>query len=88
MLVGVLVLGVLLLIRGVAVAIPLLGGLVMVGMGVRCLGQIRRQSRCHEQDQGDQPTAEQSGIHNGKRRPRNKSGRRWPDRIDGWAVVR
>jgi hypothetical protein len=40
-LVGVLVLGVLLLIRGVAVMIPLLGGLVMVGVGVRCPGQSR-----------------------------------------------
>jgi hypothetical protein len=84
----VLVLVVLMLICGVAVAIPLLGGLVMVGMGACWFGESRRQPTGHEQGQGDQPTAEQRGMHDGKRRPGNKSCRRWPDRIDGWAVLR
>ena len=87
-LVVVLVLVVLMLICGVAVAIPLLGRLVMVGMGARWLGQSRRQTTGHEQGQGEQPKAEQRGMHDGKRRPGNKSCRHWPDRIDGWPVLR
>jgi hypothetical protein len=45
---------VLVLISGAAVAIPLLGGLVMVGMG-----QSRHQPQGHDQGQGDQPSATQ-----------------------------
>lgn len=38
------------LISGVAVAIPLLGGLVMVGMGVSWLNHSLCQSTDHEQN--------------------------------------
>jgi hypothetical protein len=84
----VLMLIVLVLIRGVAAAISLLGGLVMIGMGARWLDHSCRQATGHEQGQRHQPTAEQRGMHNGSRRPGNKRCLRCPDRIDGWSVLR
>jgi len=63
---------VLMVIRGVAVAIPLVGGLVMVGMGAGWLDHSWCYPTGHEQGQGDQPTAEQRGMHDRTRRPGNK----------------